>query len=274
MKFRSKFVSPALRNTWDWVLGICGLLTMTLLGIAVGNTLQGVPFSFDYDMRMTYTGGLIDLINPFGVLCGLVSLAMLLMHGAVYLTLKTDGAIAARARSYGLIAAIIALALFITGGFYANMLPGFHIMSDFVLTAPSNPLHKTVVQQTGALLANYNQYPWMMIAPALGGGGILIAMTGLIVRNGWIAMIASGLGVAGIVATAGVSLYPFILPSSTYPSHSLTVYDASSSQLTLMIMLIATVIFMPIILAYTSWVYKVLWGRVTHETVAAEDQSY
>jgi len=274
MKFRSKFVLPRMRNAWDWVLCICGLLTMTLLGVAVGNTLQGVPFGFDDDMRLTYTGGLFDLINPFGLLCGLVSLSMLLMHGAVYLTLKTDGIIAMRARNYGLIAAILTLVLFIGAGFYANALPGFHIASDYRLTDPSNPLHKIVVQQTGALLNNYQAYPWMMLVPILGIVGIFLTLVGLVIRNGWIAMIGSGIGVAGIVATAGVSMYPFILPSSTHPSHSLTVYDASSSQLTLMIMLIAVVIFMPIVLAYTSWVYKVLWGRVTHETVTAEDQSY
>jgi len=274
IKFRSKFVSPAMRSTWDWVLSICGLLTMTLLGVAVGNALQGVPFGFDDDMRLTYTGGLIDLINPFGVLCGLVSLSMLLMHGAVYLTLKTEAIIAVRARTYGLISAVLTLALFIAGGVFANALPGFHIAGNYMLTDPSNPLHKIVVQQTGALLSNYHTYPWMMVAPVLGIFAVLLAIMGLTVRNGWIAMIGSGMGVAGIVATAGVSMYPFILPSSTHPGHSLTVYDASSSQLTLMIMLIAVVIFVPIILAYTSWVYRVLWGRVTHETVTAEDQSY
>jgi len=274
IKFRSKFVSPRMRHTWDWVLGVCGLLTMTLLGVAVGNALQGIPFGFDDDMRLTYTGGLFDLINPFGVLCGLVSLAMLMMHGAVYLTLKTDGIIAARARTYGFIAAVLALMLFMVGGFYANALLSLHITGHYALTDPSNPLHKVVVEQTGALLNNYQTYPWMMLAPALGVLGILLTIIGLAVRNGWLAMIASGMGIAGIISTAGVSMYPFILPSSTHPGHSLTVYDASSSQLTLMIMLIAVVIFLPIILAYTSWVYKVLWGRVTHDTVTAEDQSY
>ena len=136
------------------------------------------------------------------------------------------------------------------------------------------PIGKTVITQMGGLLTNYHDYPWMMAAPILAIAGIVLTVLGLTLRNGWIAMVASGLSVAGIVGTAGVSMYPFILPSSTFPSQSLTVYDASSSQLTLMIMLVMAVIFVPIVLAYTAWVYKVLWGRVTSHTVATEDQSY
>ena len=90
-------------------------------------------------------------------------------------------------------------------------------------------------------------------------------------RDGF-AIIASGLSIFGIIATVGLSMFPFILPSSTHPSQSLTVWDASSSRTTLFIMLVATVIFMPIILAYTTWVYRVLRGKVTVEDIEAADK--
>ena len=259
-------------------VAIAALLGMTLFGAAVGNTLQGVPFSFDEDMHLTYTGGLIDLVNPFAVLCGLVSLSMLLMHGANYLALRTTAPIADRAASAAKILSIVTLVLFVLGGVYTAQLPFFAPTTDFFTHAaqigPSNPLHKAVVAVAGGLLGNYSRYPWMMIAPILGAVGLLgVWFKQSMRRPGW-AIVSSGLGLTGIVSTAGVSMYPFILPSSTFPAQSLTVYDASSSQLTLMIMLVAAVIFVPIVLAYTAWVYKILSGKVTPATVGANDQSY
>ena len=132
---------------------------------------------------------------------------------------------------------------------------------------PSNPLGKTVVINSAAWLQNFRATPWLAILPLLGIVAPLLAASGFRARRAGLTFLASKLGVACIIATVGLSMFPIILPSSTHASDSLTVFDASSSQATLRNMLIATVIFLPIVLAYTAWVYKVLWGKVSATTV-------
>ena len=137
--------------------------------------------------------------------------------------------------------------------------------SALVVDGPSNPLGKEVARQAGGLLANYAIQPWTMIAPALGIVAGLAAAALMRARSPRrvLAFIASGLSVAGIIATAGLSLFPFLLPSSLDPASSLTVWDTSSSLTTLEIMTVATAILLPIIMLYTGWVYRVLRGPVT-----------
>lgn len=261
-KFRSKIESPAWRSAWDWALFIGGFVPALIFGVAVGNAIVGAPFRFDRDLRIIYEGGFFDLLNPFALLCGLVSVAMLLLHGATYLALKTDGAVAQRARGMGQILAIALIILFAAGGYWAAGLEGYRIMGEAVTSGPSNPLYKEVVREVGALVANYGNYPWMMIAPALGFLGAALALLALRLRWEMFGFVASGAACFGIVSTAGVSMFPFLLPSSIMPGHSLTVWDSSSSHLTLFVMLIAVLIFLPIVLAYTAWVYRVLRGKV------------
>ena len=129
------------------------------------------------------------------------------------------------------------------------------------------PLGKTVAIDSAAWLKNFRSTPSLLIVPLLGVVAPLLAAAGFGARRAGLTFLASKLGVACIIATAGQSMFPFILPSSTHPSDSLTLFDASSSQATLRNMLIATVIFLPIVLAYTAWVYKVLWGKVSATTV-------
>ena len=98
-EFRNKIADPGWRAFWDYALFAGGVVPAIVFGVAVGNLLQGVPFRIDSDMRVLYEGsGLFELLNPFGLLCGLVSAAMLTTHGAVYLTVKADGAVKDRAR--------------------------------------------------------------------------------------------------------------------------------------------------------------------------------
>jgi len=121
------------------------------------------------------------------------------------------------------------------------------------------------------LLSNFVAYPWMLIAPALVFIGALSARVFLAARRGWLAFTASAAALLGVIATAGLSAFPFLLPSSLDPNASLTVWDSSSSRSTLLFMLIAVVVFLPIVLAYTAFVYRVLRGRVTMAYV--EDNS-
>ena len=263
-KFRSEIENPIWRTFWDFALFISGVVPALIFGIAVGNALQGVPFRFDDALRMTYEGDLLGLLNPFALLCGLVSCAMLVMHGGAYLALKADQPVAGRAAAQARRAALVLLALFVAGGIYAGLgVEGYRITSDLPHDGPSNPLLKTVARATGAWLSNYETHPWMLLAPALVFIGAALTNAFLLGRRDGFALVASAVAVASVVATAGLSTFPFLLPSSLDPNASLTIWDASSSRSTLLIMLIAVVVFLPIVLAYTAFVYRVLRGRVT-----------
>lgn len=263
-KYRSKRESKAWRTGWDWALFVGGAVPALIFGVALGNVLQGVPFTIDNTLRATYDGGLIGLLNPFALLAGLVSVAMLTLHGAAYLGAKIEhGVVHDRAMAIGKWAAILVVALYaIAGVWLALGIAGYQIDSAINPAGPANPLRKEVSQAIGAWLDNYGRYPWMIAAPALGFAGAGLAWFTLGRKPG-LAMLGSGLAIAGIIASVGASMFPFILPSSANPMASLTVWDSSSSHLTLFIMLIATLVFLPIVLFYTSWVLKVLWGRLS-----------
>ena len=267
-KFRSKREEASWRNRWDWALFIGGFAPSLIFGVAVGNVLQGVPFRIEEDMQIFYDGSFFGLLNPFALLCGLVSVAMLVMHGAAWLQVKTSGAVAERARRFGITAALAVPVLYLAAGaVLAFFLPGYVITSEISTSGVSNPLLKHAVVQNGAWLANYAARPVLWLVPGLGLAGTVIAALCMAARRPLAALITGGAGIAGIITSVGVSMFPFILPSSANPSASLTVWDASSSHLTLFIMLISTLIFMPIILAYTSWVFSVLRGKVDVEAI-------
>ncbi|WP_342240398.1 cytochrome d ubiquinol oxidase subunit II [Inquilinus sp. OTU3971] len=263
-KFRSKIEHPTWRRAWDGALFVGGLVPSLIFGVAFGNVLQGVPFRFDETLRMTYEGTLFGLLNPFALLCGLVSVAMLVMHGGAWLALKAAEPVAARAVTFMHLAAIALIALFAVAGLWVAIgIDGYAIVGTAAHDGPSNPLLKQVARASGAWLANYGEQTWTLAAPALAFLGALgvIALSGL--GRPRLTLLSSGLSVAGVIATAGLSVFPFLLPSSLDPNASLTVWDASSSRLTLAIMLGATVVFLPVVLVYTAWVYRVLRGRVT-----------
>jgi cytochrome bd ubiquinol oxidase subunit II len=264
IKFRSKIENTRWRATWDTAIAVSGLVPALIFGVAFGNVIFGVPFKFDDTMRMTYEGNLFGLLNPFALLSGLISVAMLALHGASYLALKASGAIVDRAVRVGRVMAPLAIVLFILAGVWiAFGVDGYVVTSNLPHDGPSNPLLKMVTRQTGAWLTNYGTFPWILAAPIVAVAALSITPFLLAARRAGAAFIASGVGVAAIIATAGLSIFPFMLPSSLEPSASLTVWDASSSHLTLKIMLFVTAVFLPLILLYTAWVYRVLRGPVT-----------
>ena len=270
-KFRSKMPDPGWRTTWDWALFIGGLVPALVFGVAFGNVLQGVPFKFDDTLRMTYAGSLFGLFNPFALLSGIVSVTMVIMHGAAWLACKTEGVLRDRAQSAGMRAAILLAVLFAVGGFWAAHLNGYVLQSFGGADGPSNPLAKDVVRQAGALMDNYTRAPWLMVAPALGVAAALLAALLLGIRRLRVmAFLCSGVAIAAVISTAGISLFPFLMPSSLDPASSLTIWDASSSATTLLIMTIVTAILLPIVLVYTGWVYRVLRGPVTAAQIEAD----
>ena len=262
--FRSKRDGALWRHGWDWIFFVAGLVPAFVFGVAFGNLFLGVPFRFDETLRVSYEGGLIGLLNPWSLLCGLVSLAMLAMHGGTWLALKTEGRLMQRARAAASWAAVALIVLFSLAGLWlAYGIPGYVIHGTIDPAGPSNPLNKNVLRETGAWLDNYRLHPGIVIAPALAYLGAAAVVPLGRARRALAAFLASGIAVAGIVATAGLSLFPFLLPSSTDPRSSLTVWDASSSRTTLFIMLVATAIFLPVVIAYTGWVFRVMRGPVT-----------
>jgi cytochrome bd ubiquinol oxidase subunit II len=265
-KYRAKIDHTRWRALWDAVLFIAGFVPALIFGIAAGNILQGVPFYFDDTLRLFYTGDLIHLFNPFGILCGLVSITMLVMHGGTFLCIKTDRQIQQRARFYARISAILLILLFSLAGYMIiKHMPGYVITSMVSPDEPSNPLYKQVMIQTGAWSHNYQAHPLWMAAPIAGLLGALLTIFFLSLRRDKTAWFASSLSITGVITTVGVSMFPFIMPSSTHPGMSLLLWDSSSSQMTLLIMLIAALIFIPIIIGYTSWIYYVMRGKVSEE---------
>jgi cytochrome d ubiquinol oxidase subunit II len=274
-KFRGKISDPRWRATWDTALFIGGFLPSLIFGIAVGNVFLGVPFQLDVTQRITYSGNFFGLLTPFALLAGLVSLSMIVTQGATVIAGRTDGDIAERARKYGRWAALTTVALFVLGGVFAlYVLEGYRLIGPPMTIAPSNPLGKQVVREVGAWGGNYGAMPWTMALPILAVFGSLVAWWGLGARARLVALLGSSLAIFGIIATAGLSLFPFLLPSSIDPESSLTVWDASSSQLTLFVMLCATIVLLPIILVYTSWVFRVMRGPVTTESLGKNPNAY
>ncbi|WP_294330126.1 cytochrome d ubiquinol oxidase subunit II [uncultured Sphingomonas sp.] len=274
-KYRSKRPDAAWRSRWDWALFLGGFVPALVFGVAVGNVLLGAPFRLDSDLRSFYEGTLLGLFTPFSLVAGLLSVAMLVLHGAGWLSLKAEGVVVERAQRFGTVAAILAIVLFAVGGaFVAYGDMGYRLVGVVDPNGPSNPHLIQTVKAPGAWLSNYGAHPWMLIAPVLGFLGPVLALIGLRGRSGTLVFAGSSLANVGIIATVGLSMFPFILPSAIDPASSLTAWNASSSHLTLFIMLVCTLVFMPIVLAYTAWVYKVMFGRVTGEEVRLNPDFY
>ena len=272
--YRSKIENKTWRQTWDIGLFVGGFVPPVIFGVAFGNLLQGVPFYFDNNLLPHYTGSFWALLNPFALLCGLVSSSMIIFHGANYLMLRTEGDIYNRSKIAAMIFGPLTLVLFALAGIWLKMgISGYALVGNYDIGALPNPLDKTVTHEVGAWLKNYSIMPISMAVPALGFvAGLVAILLGKINRPG-VGFIFTSLMMAGIIGTAGVSMFPFIMPSSTDPKSSLLVWDSVSSHLTLAVMFWAAVIFVPIIIFYTSWAYKVMSGKVTKEYIEENKHS-
>jgi cytochrome bd ubiquinol oxidase subunit II len=271
-KFRGKLKDARWRSFWDWSLCVSGIVPSLVFGVAFGNLFEGVPFGFDPDMRFHSTITLLSLLNPFALLVGAVSLSMIVLHGAAWLNYKTRGAVADRAARVMPYAAAAFTILFAAAGVWLLRIGGAHITSLVDPDGPSNPQWKTVVVETGAWLSNFRGHVLLWLVPV---GAIVAAWIAVLLRKRRLgAFLFSALVPLCTIATAGAALFPFLLPSSSEPGMSLTVWDASSSKLTLAIMLGAVALFLPIIIAYTGWVYRVLRGPVSAEQIAGDSHGH
>lgn len=267
-EYRSKVPSQKWRNFWDWGLFFGGMVPSLIIGVAFGNLLQGVPFYFDQDMRFFYTGSFFLLLNPFALLAGLLCISMLSMHGASYLQFRTRGDIRQQAKRAGRISSLITLVCFILAGIWVIYgLTGFRIVSMPEAGAAFTPLQKTVEIVKGAWIDKFYLHPLLWLAPTGGIAGAVCNLILISLNRPGTAFVFSGVAVTCVILTAGIAMFPFVMPSSQDPNSSLTLWDAVSSQRTLEIMFFATIFFLPIIMFYTGWVYRVMKGPVTEQTV-------
>lgn len=269
--YRSKIANPRWRNAWDWGLFVGGAVPALVFGIAFGNLIQGVPFQLDPLLRPSYHGSFFGLLNPFALLAGVVSLAMLVMQGAIWLQARTTDPVASRAKATVRYAALATMVAFVLAGLWVAVgIEAYKVVSMPALDAIPNPLTKEVVRE-GSWLANYSTYPLTLLFPLLGLGGCGMTMWLAARDRPGLGLVASSLALTGIILTAGSAMFPFIMPSSLDPNSSLIAWDAVSSHLTLTVMFWAAVIFVPIIILYTTWTYSRMWHRVSVEEIEAQD---
>jgi len=273
--YRSKFKDPRWRHTWDWGLFVGGAVPSLVFGVVFGNLLQGVPFHLDEFLRVYYTGSFWALLNPFALLAGIVSFSLLTMHGGIWIQMRTEGELAERVKAWIKVSGLVGVAVFILAGIYLTIgIDGYRIVQQPPLDALPNPIGKTVEISRWAWFSNYLAYPVTVLFPLLGIAGPLLTIKMSQADRPGLGFVTSGLGFAGIILTAGSAMFPFIMPSSTHPDHSFTVWDAASSHLTLTVMFWATMVFLPIVISYTAWNYYKMWGRLGVEEMKNRSSAY
>ena len=231
-EYRNKHDSLTWRGRWTWVIFLGSALPAVLWGVAFANIVAGVPINQNFE----YTGNLLTLLNPYGLLGGVVTLTLFMTHGAAYIALKTEGDLRARANRWlpviGLVAAVAAV-VFLAWTQATTMVAssaGVSVLAAVALLA--------------ALAANRLRH------------------------EGW-AFIGTGVTIALAVVALFLHLYPNVMPSSTNSVFNLTVTNASSTDLTLQIMTIVAVIFTPLVLLYQGWTYWVFRKRISADRVSA-----
>ncbi|WP_135380562.1 cytochrome d ubiquinol oxidase subunit II [Vibrio tasmaniensis] len=273
LDYRSKIEEPKWRKAWDYALCFSGTVPPIIFGVAFGNLLQGVPFELNYLMMSKYHGTFFALLNPFALLCGVLALMLFVMQGATWLQMKTTEELHSRARNVAQITGLIAIALFVIGGFWVQSIEGYVITSTIDTFADSNPLNKEVSLQVGAWMTNFETYPAMWAAPILGVVMPLLAVIASRFERGGFAFLFSSLSNAGVILTAGFAMFPFVMPSSRNPNHSLTMWDSTASELTLGLMTGVAAVMVPVILGYTTWTYYKMFGRLDKKHIEDNDVS-
>lgn len=233
-EFRSKDRYPRWRALWDWCIFIGSLLPPLLLGVAFANLMRGIPIDAD----MNYVGGFFNLLNPYALAVGLMSVAVCVLHGALFLENKTDGALRSASHRAAWRAWPVAVLLVLSA------LIGTYLSTDILLQLGINPGMVPLVGIVALLLAGY-----------------FIRKN----RSGW-AFIMTGLTIVVTVATTFLILYPNVMVSSLDPAYNLTIYNASSSPYTLQVMTIVALLFVPVVLIYQGWSFWVFRERITEDS--------
>lgn len=242
-EFRSKVESPAWRRLWDGALGVCSLLPALLFGVAFGNIFAGLPMD-----AAGYHGNLFSLLNPYGLLTGVLFVLLFLEHGALYTTVKTTGDLSKRARKTA-------------GGLWPVLL----VVAVAFLASTWFATH---------LFDNFLAHPALLAIPTVAVAALLAIRVFLAQGAPLKAFAASCVTILTVVATGVTGLFPNLIPSSLDPAYSLTIFNSSSSPYTLKIMTVVALVFVPIVIAYKIWVYRVFRAPVTEEEVLGSEEAY
>ncbi|MDH7603967.1 MAG: cytochrome d ubiquinol oxidase subunit II [Melioribacter sp.] len=232
-EFRGKIISDTYKKIWDNAFGIGSLLIAVLLSVAYGNILKGIPIN-EYGI---YSGTFLSLLNPYALIIGLTGVSLFIMHGAIYMTMKTEGKQLQRMIKWA------------TGGWMTFIV--LYIIATFFTFFYSSYLFEGM---------NKNYLFWILFLLLL--VSLFYIPFGLKSQKYFLTFLASSLTIASAFGISAVSLYPRLVPSSIDLNFSLTAYNASSSQYTLNTMLIIALIGMPIVIAYTIFIYRVFKGKV------------
>lgn len=267
--YRSKLPSARWRKNWDRALFVGGLLPTIMLGGTLGFILQGVPFRFDRQMQLFY--GEFHL-NLWLLGCTMaLAVVLLVLHGAAFLQTKTEGVLRQRAqRTIVWFAPLTLLGMVLSALVIASTVTGYRITEQLSPNAAVlTPLMKTVAIAEHGWLENYYQTPLLLAVPLL---ALLMPLLALLCNWRGKAVptfLATGATCALMLLSVAIALFPFVLPSSLEPGSSITLWDGTSSERTLRIMLGIVLVIMPINLLYTIWVYRVMGGKVTTQQVQA-----
>jgi cytochrome bd ubiquinol oxidase subunit II len=233
LEFRSKRTGNAWRSFWDFLFFLGSALSALLFGIAVGSLMQGLAISEIGD----YQGSLVDMVTPFSVLVGLLTISLLAMHGSIYLYLKTEGDLQIRLHGWMRGTFFVFLIFFIIVTLYSTLL-------------------------IPASLKHFDDYPLLWLVPLLNILAIANIPRAVSLHRPFYAFISSCCAIAALVFLFSAALYPNLLPATNNPDFSLTIFNAASSQLTLKIGLIIVAIGMPLVLSYTILIYWTFRGKV------------
>ncbi|MDD2760018.1 MAG: cytochrome d ubiquinol oxidase subunit II [Methylomonas sp.] len=259
------YLGEADNNRWRQqgyrMLSVGAWLSTVLFGIAIGNVLKGVPFHLESDMHIRFLGDVFGLFNLFSLLVAATCLAMLAMHGAVFLQLKTEGELQCGAKGLAVRAGLLFLIGFTASGLWITHLEGYHVNSEILTQAASNPLSKFVKRGEGLWLDNFEHEPALWVVPVLAFiAGIAATVLALRDKPYW-AMLASSTCLTMVVLTFGVSMFPFLLPSNISLNSSLTIWDSSASQLSLEVLLWVAVFALPLQAIYSRWQFRRLSNK-------------
>jgi cytochrome bd ubiquinol oxidase subunit II len=242
-EFRGKMESAKWKSAWDTTIMVVSFLPALLFGVAFGNIFQGLPMD-----ASGYHGSFLSLLNPFGILTGLLFVLLFLVHGALYLTVKTEGDLSSRA-------------LATANRFW----PALLIVAALFLVA---------VYPATKLYDNYLSLPLLLAVPLLAVISLLAIRISTAKGKPLMAFAASCLTILLVVATGVIGLFPNLIPSSLDAASSLTIYNSSSSQYTLTIMTVVALVFVPIVIAYKIWVYRIFRAKVGLNDVLEDEHSY
>ncbi len=265
--YRNKIDNAKWRNAWDSAIFIGGFIPTLIFGIAIGNLIEGINFSFDEFMVIQNQVNFFELLSPFALLCGVLGLSIISTQGASFLMMKTDAKVFKRSRKVAMFMPLLTIVGFLIGGYLLKDMGGYHITKLVGTELDSNPMNKIVAYEEGAWLLNYIKFPWIKLAPSLAIISCVFVSIFSHRKKSKYTFIFSSVSIISIMSTVGLSMFPFIVPSSMDYNSSLTIWDSSSSYKALAVMLGMVVVFMPIVLFYVSFAYKVMFGKVTEDDI-------